>query len=77
MDNALDTVKRYLPKMISVKYNFNDYITELLRDNIPTNIRQDIARKLYNDNKTYNDLVTEVRNAYKPVCSGNIAKYKF
>jgi hypothetical protein len=62
--------------MISVKYNFNDYITELLRDKIPTNVRQDVARELYNSGQSYSDLTENIKNSYKPISSGNIAKYK-
>ena len=71
-----DKAVRYLPKMISVRYGFNDYITEMMRDKIPTNVRQDIARALYGEGLHYDDLVDQVRASYKLVSSGNVAKYK-
>lgn len=66
----------YLPKMISVKYNFNDYIDELIRDKVPTGVRQDVARELHQSGGKPEDVKLAVRSAYKLVKSGNIATYK-
>lgn len=72
----MDKLFNCLPKMISVKYNFNDYIDELIRDRVPVGIRQEVARELHHKGGKPDDVKLAVRNAYKLVKSGNVATYK-